>query len=219
MISNRLKQRLVGILVLAALALIFFPALFNLHPPKPVDESTQIPPAPDIAPVVVEEPVQPLVVDDVPASEELFILEEEAQAPPAASVPAAHSDPEAMELQDVAPVEVAPVNVLPAKPKPEAAAPPAKAPPAVAPKLAPGGLPEAWIIQAASYREEATAKNLAARLQAAGFKAFVRTAKSGGVAVFRVYVGPHLLRKNADDEKGRIDASLGVNALVLPFEP
>ncbi|MDY0068286.1 MAG: SPOR domain-containing protein [Porticoccaceae bacterium] len=53
---ERVKQRIVGAVVLVALAVIFVPLLFTLEPPRAVDTASQIPPAPDIDPVPVEDP-------------------------------------------------------------------------------------------------------------------------------------------------------------------
>jgi len=199
MISERLKQRLVGALVLVALAVIFVPSVFNLQPPQPVDQSTQIPPAPEIEPVVVGQQGPREAVDEPLAHGELFDLEEPLPA-------SGESAPD----QDLEPRADKPPAKVPA---------PATAPPSAPPKLTAEGLPQAWLIQVASYREADTAARLAQRLQDAGFKAFVRQGQANGASVHRVQVGPHVLRKNADEEKRRIDSSLGVKSLVLPFEP
>ncbi|MCK9503035.1 MAG: SPOR domain-containing protein [Porticoccaceae bacterium] len=203
MSSERFRQRLVGVLVLVALAAIFVPAVFNFNPSRPVDETTQIPPAPDIKEESIPAPVVPEEQAEVIPQDEVFTLVEDTggDSDSQQQVPAAPR-------QDVKPTSTAVKEVAPTK-----------QPPAETPKLAGSGLPEAWVIQVASYRESETAEKLSARLQGAGFKAFVRPAMAGAVKVYRVYVGPHVLRQNADKEKARIDASLGVKSLVLPFEP
>lgn len=53
---ERVKQRIVGAVVLVALAVIFVPLLFTLEPPRALDTQSQIPPAPDIDAVPVEDP-------------------------------------------------------------------------------------------------------------------------------------------------------------------
>lgn len=200
MVSDRFKQRLVGGLVLVALAVIFVPVLFNLQPSRPLDETTQIPEAPEIEPVTIDEPTKPVVVrEPVVDADEFFLVGEEQ---PVIDQTAAA----AMEEKSVAD------NIRPAEP-------PAAKPPAPAPGLNEDGLPESWLVQVASYREAATADKLVARLANAGFKAFVREARAGGTTVYRVFVGPHILRKNAEDEKKLIDASLGVKSIITPFEP
>lgn len=210
MISERFKQRLVGILVLSALAIVFIPVFFNFEPSAPIDETSQIPPAPEIAPVTIAEPEAPPVDYRVPDHESAFRLDSDVvaaekaeQAPsPAPVKPAPSKAPEAK------PSAVTPANATPAKKAPE-----------VAPTLAANGLPESWVIQVASFRDAAAATQMSSKLQQAGHKAFVRQGVSGGNAVHRVYVGPHVLRKSADDEKARIDAAHKVKSLVMRFEP
>ena len=52
--SNGLKQRIVGFLVLASLGFLFFSLLFNFVDPKRVDRTSLIPPPPEInAPDIV----------------------------------------------------------------------------------------------------------------------------------------------------------------------
>ena len=46
--SNGLKQRVVGVLVLASLGLILLPILFDFADPKRIDRTSLIPPAPEI---------------------------------------------------------------------------------------------------------------------------------------------------------------------------
>ncbi|MGD9661664.1 MAG: SPOR domain-containing protein [Porticoccaceae bacterium] len=207
MSSERLRQRLVGVLVLVALAAIFVPAVFNFNPSRPVDETTQIPVAPEIQELVIAEPSQPKGEAEVIPQDEVFALVEEQSRAAEPQQETAVTDSPRQEIQPAP--EIAKVKEVT----------PQKQPPTVAPKLASNGLPEAWVVQVASYRENATAEKLVNRLQVAGFKAFVRSGMPGSVKVYRVYVGPHVLRQNADNEKTRIDASLGVKSLVLPFEP
>ena len=205
MISERFKQRLVGALVLAALAIVFIPVFFNLEPSVPIDETTQIPPAPEVEPVVVAEPEAPAVGYQVPDHESAFRLDSDAevaqngrQAPPPA------------------PAKTEPAKAAEAKPR---TATPAKQAPPKAPTLAASGLPESWVIQVASFREASAAGQMNDKLQQAGHKAFVRQGVSGGNTVHRVYVGPHVLRRSADEEKARIDAAHKVDSLVMRFEP
>jgi len=210
MISERFKQRLVGILVMTALAIVFIPMLFNFDPSVPLDETSQIPPAPDIEPVSIDEPTIPEGAAAAIDHEKVFALGSITGEDTPVPVAQVAADQPAAKPQ---PTEVkAPSTEVTAQPT-------EKAPPTPTPKLTESGLPESWIIQVASYREVASAEQLVQKLQQAGFKAFVRPATSAGVTVHRVYVGPHILRKNADMEKARIDASFGVKSLILPFEP
>ncbi len=246
MISERLKQRLVGIAVLVALAVIFIPVLFNLQPSRPLDTTSQIPAAPDIKPAAIDKPMAPEVAGEVPDQEQVFDSPED-------EWDAALAAEEALHVAEVAALAEEQAKLAP-KPEPEAAAKPAPKPepalkpepkvvkpepkpapkpaakvepprqqvvakPKVEPKLAQSGLPESWVIQVISYREQPKAMSLAAKLQQAGIKGYQQPGNSAGSPVYRVYVGPFVLRQTAEAEKRRIDSLFKVNALILPFEP
>ena len=201
--SDRFKQRLVGVAVLVALAVIFVPVLFNLQPSRPIDQTSRIPPAPEIEPVEIEEPVQPEIDNDVPDPDRLFTLEEPPEADGRMPVEEGIGGDEA-----IAPREV-----------PEQTAEELHAEPEVEPTLSESGLPEGWIVQVASYSERETAENQVDRLQNADFKAFLQQAQVNGKQVFRVLVGPFISRESATREKSLVDEAAGVDSLVLSFEP
>src|SRR5690606_39574729 len=182
---ERVKQRIVGAVVLVALAVIFVPLLFTLEPPRALDTASQIPPAPDIDPLPVEDPER----------EEGFVAPKPAEE---AFLPA---DPVA-EGASATPVTPAPA----ADPAPAPGTPaPAEARPALA-----GDLVEAWVIQVASFRDRQVADELVAKLLAAGHRAHVRVAVAQGATTHRVIVGPAALKSRADADKIAIDTALGV---------
>ena len=202
MISERMKQRLIGGAVLVALAVIFIPVLFNLQPSRPLDRDSLIPPAPEIEPVTIDEPVAPEVSTEVHPHEDAFAVvepREEAQLPLLEAVP------------DDAP--------LTPRQRPAESADEVTAAPATEPALAESGLPDAWVVQVASYSEQASARQQVGRLQEAGYKAFSRQGVVAGDSVFRVFVGPFVARRGAEEEKELLDASLGVDSLILSYEP
>lgn len=81
--DDGLKQRLIGAIVLLALAVIFVPVIFDREQLQPVDRQTQIPPAPDITPVTIPEPEPDMAeVDPAPPVDEIFLPDEEDQAAP-----------------------------------------------------------------------------------------------------------------------------------------
>ena len=67
MLSENMKQRIVGGFVLLALALILFALLFDFSDTTKVDTRSQIPESPKIAPVIVDEPDRP---DDIEAAKD-----------------------------------------------------------------------------------------------------------------------------------------------------
>lgn len=75
MLSENLKQRIVGGFVLLALALILFALLFDFSDVAEVDTRSQIPDSPDIVPVVVAEPVRPDNIEPAVDDEHIFQME------------------------------------------------------------------------------------------------------------------------------------------------
>ena len=85
--EQALKQRLIGAVVLLAIAVIFLPVLFDRKHLEPIDTRTQIPPEPQIKQVVIEEPVVPEIESPAPKPEEMFEPEEVDEAPVIAEKP------------------------------------------------------------------------------------------------------------------------------------
>lgn len=74
--DDGLKQRLIGAVVLLAIAVIFLPVLFDRKRLEPIDTQTQIPAEPDIAPLIVEAPEPPTDMALAPEPQTMFVPEE-----------------------------------------------------------------------------------------------------------------------------------------------
>ncbi|MEB0207273.1 SPOR domain-containing protein [Pseudomonas sp. CCC3.1] len=200
------KQRMVGALVLIALAVIFLPMLFSRQ-----DEERQIQVD---APTAPQMPVMPEVkVEPVPVPEPQAIAEE--PAPP-------------VEPEVVAPHKPAAAPVAPVVSKPAVAA---TKPPAVTPAQAvaqapakldttqkrvdPNGLPISWSIQLVSLSNRASADAMQKTLRNQGYNAYVRS--SGGMN--RVFVGPLLERAEADRLRDVLDKQQNLKGFVVRFQP
>lgn len=72
-----------------------------------------------------------------------------------------------------------------------------------------------WAVQLGAFAAVEDANKLAARLQAAGFAAFVEEVKSDGKTLWRVRAGPEADRANAEALRGRIKEKLKVDGLVV----
>ena len=72
MVSESLKQRIVGAIVLVALAIIIIPLVFDFSGERQVDINSQIPLMPEIEPVVVAEPIRPKNITPAKPPEEVF---------------------------------------------------------------------------------------------------------------------------------------------------
>lgn len=198
---GRVKQRVVGILVLGALAAIFLPMVFEFGGGHRVDTRSQIPPAPDIEPVVIPEPARVEGLDAGKTDRDIFQFD---------------ASREAAQATAPAPPEGATAMAPPTVAKP--AAPP-KSAVSAAPTLDERGIPNAWVLQVASFKEEARARDIVDKLLADGYKAFIRSATTADGVAHRVYVGPKLDRQKLQKEKAMIESKYRVKALELKFEP
>lgn len=198
------KQRMVGALVLVALAVIFLPMLFSRQ-----DEQRQIqvdaPTAPQIPvmqPVQVE-PVavpEPQVIAQEPVPEELPVVEQQVATAP------------------VAPVVAKPAVVAPKPPAVTPAQTVAQAPAKLditQKRVDPNGLPIRWSVQLVSLSNRASADNLQKTLRNQGYNAYVRS--SGGMN--RVFVGPLLERAEADRLRDLLGKQQNLKGFVVRFQP
>lgn len=220
LLDKAYKQRMVGALVLIAIAVIFLPMLFSRQ-----DEARHVqvdapaaPQAPAVAqlkvdPVSVPEQ-QPLPQEPVPTDEELAHPSQPAvnQQPPSMPIAPAPSKPVAS-----APAAKATPAPAPAKPAP---APAAQAPAPAAPAADPNrvdanGLSITWAVQVASLSNRANADNLQKTLRTQGYNAYIRT--SDGVN--RVFVGPLIERAEADRLRDQLDKQQKLKGIVVRFVP
>lgn len=193
--NDGLKQRLIGAVVLVALAVIFVPSLLREQQPEQVNTRTQIPERPAIEPLTFDVPQQPENIEPAPAPETMFMPEDQDQ--PVQDDLALDSD---IQVQTEQPRD------------PEAPAESKQV------QLAEQGA-QAWVVQVASFSNLETANKLRDRLQEQGYKAYVRSVELGSNTVSRVYIGPKLDRAEAESIKSAVDRSLRVDALVLKFQP
>ncbi|CAB1401900.1 DedD protein [Pseudomonas fluorescens] len=216
LLDKAYKQRMVGALVLVALAVIFLPMLFSRQDEQrqvTVDAPTapQAPVVPQVQmePVAVPEP-QALPQEPVPTDEEVA----EDTAPAAPVVPAAP-----------APAPTAPIAI--AKP----AAPPAVSRPIPAPaqpitssstkpdpaqsRVDANGLSVSWSVQLASLSSRASAESLQKNLRSQGYNAYIRSADGKN----RVFVGPLIERAEADRLRDLLSRQQNLKGFVVRFQP
>ena len=203
LLDKAYKQRMVGALVLVALAVIFLPMLFSRQ-----DEQRQIqvdaPSAPEmpVMPQVQLEPVavpEPQVIPEEPTPVEQPVVEQQAPAP-------------------VAPVVAKPVVAAPKPPAVTPAQTVAQAPAKLdttQKRVDPNGLPISWSVQLVSLSNRASADNLQKTLRNQGYNAYVRS--SGGMN--RVFVGPLLERAEADRLRDLLGKQQNLKGFVVRFQP
>lgn len=222
-LDKGMKQRMVGALVLVALAVIFLPMLFTRE-----DEMRQVrveaPQAPAM-PSLPQVQVEPVQVPEPQALPE--------QADPAPVVTDESTAPVTTPSQPIAPAPQAQVAVAPkpqtpvptpkveARPAPVPAPAPAPAAtaaaskPAVPGKIDVNGLPVSWSIQLASLSNRAGAEKLQNTLRSQGYNAYIRSA--GGMN--RVYVGPLIERAEAERVRDVINRQQNLKGILVRFQP
>jgi DedD protein len=212
-LDKGMKQRMVGALVLVALAVIFLPMLFTrqdemrqVHVEAPQAPTMPALPEVKVDPVTVPEP-QPLAEE--PEQPPVVVNESSApvKTPSQPITPSPQTQPQAQ--AQAKPQVAAPTPATAAK----STAPVATAP--AASKIDVNGLPVSWSIQLASLSNRAGAENLQKTLRSQGYNAYIRSA--GGMN--RVYVGPLIERAEADKLREAINRQHKLNGFVVRFQP
>jgi DedD protein len=211
LLDKAYKQRMVGALVLVALAVIFLPMLFSRQ-----DEQRQVTveaPAAPQAPampqvqmetVAVPEP-QALPQEPVPTDEE--VAEDTAPAAPVAPAPTAPI----MITKPVAPPAVA--KPIPAPAQPITAA--SSKPDTTQSRVDANGLSVSWSVQLASLSSRASAESLQKTLRTQGYNAYIRSADGKN----RVFVGPLIERAEADRLRDLLGRQQNLKGFVVRFQP
>lgn len=189
-----LIQRMVGALVLIALAVIFVPMLFNRE-----DDARRVEvdaPAMPQTPAMPDVEVQPVEVPE----------------------PAAEPFPEEFEIIEEGPETEAQVPAEPIT-APPAVAEPTPTPPAEQPepeqRLDAANLPVSWSVQLASLSNRESAEALTAKLRSQGYNAYVRTFEG----MNRVFVGPLIERAEANRLRDVLERQQKLKGFVVRFKP
>lgn len=215
LLDKAYKQRMVGALVLVALAVIFLPMLFSRQ-----DEQRQVtveaPAAPQpsampqvqMDPVAVPEP-QALPQEPVPTDEE--VAEEVVPAAPAAAPAASAPTIPAQIARPATPPPVAKPIPAPAQPITSATS----KPDTTQSRVDANGLSVSWSVQLASLSSRASAESLQKNLRSQGYNAYIRSADGKN----RVFVGPLIERAEADRLRDLLSRQQNLKGFVVRFQP
>lgn len=203
--ESKLKQRIVGALVLIALAVIFLPMLLKQEDParKIVVEAPPMPVVPEqpqypVTEVAVPEPViddewdgaviteQPLTIDSAPVQP---VAVEPAPAAPVVTQP------------------VKPVVTQPVSKKPEQ--------PVIAPGIDKNNLPVSWSVQLANLTNKANAEALRDTYRKKQYNAYVRSSDG----VHRVLIGPLVKEADAQSMCKSLKAREKQECFVVRYQP
>lgn len=199
-----LRQRILGLLVLVALASVVLPLVLDFGGEARIDTQSRIPPAPEIQPTPLPKPTA------------------DASQAPGPTTPAASSPPddEQPQLFQLAPADAAPGTSAPGFSSTGIAST------GIAPKSIPEepgldakGLPASWVLQAGAFQDKINAQELRDRLLKGGHRAFVQASTAGGKATYRVFVGPRMTREQLIAEQTQLQRKFGVKTMIVPFAP
>jgi len=216
LLDKAYKQRMVGALVLVALAVIFLPMLFSRQ-----DEQRQItveapvtPQAPSVPPVQVEpvavpEP-QALPQEPVPSDDEVA-----QQAAPSTSIAPAAPAPAPAPAPVPAAKPIAPVVPKTPPSQPIVPAPATSKPDTAQSRVDANGLSVSWSVQLASLSSRESAEALQKNLRSQGYNAYIRS----GDGKNRVFVGPLIERAEADRLRDLLDRQQKLKGFVVRFQP
>jgi DedD protein len=197
-VQQATKQRIVGSVLLLALALIFLPIIFDGQGSYESQLASRIPEAPVFTPM--ERPVaeRPRVIAEQPA-----VSPPDDKAASAADDTASQSprgEQSAQQPETVAVVESAPDFVR------------------QAPGLDDAGLPEGWAVRLGTFAEQANADELLSRLRDAGYKAYTRAVDSQQGALTAVFVGPWLDRARSNEYLEELQDRFRLSGMLVRYE-
>lgn len=191
--DDKLKQRLIGALVLIIAAVVFLPMLLSGQD-ETVSVEVQVPEQPEMS----SEPIASPAPIELPAQEPVSDIPESDVIP---------MPPPVDEQVAEAPVEQAPEAGPPAEPEAPAAAP-------ATPAVTQGD----WVIQLGSFSATANAEGFQQKLEEQGYNAYTVTATADGKDITRVYVGPLLDRESANRLRDELERRQGAKGFVVAYD-
>lgn len=226
--EQRLKQRLVGAIVLVSLAVVFVPILFDspreLNGGYSTTPIAEIPERPQVeadppARVSIEAPETPRLDAEVEREQgRQGSGTDTAAAGAAASSAAPASSPASSDASASAPASGATGSSASARSSDSSSA--GSAPAAAEPDNASGEKQASasgeWVVQLGSFRESENARALRKSLLDKGYTAFVEPGPSAQGDVFRVFVGPMPRRQEAEDSAARLRREMALKGIVVP---
>jgi len=196
-----LKQRLVGALVLSALAILVWPIIF-------VDQSLQTPAERLDVPQVADYERLPAMTQE---SFEWPEIEEDARVNPQALT----DEPEVEVRSDQVQALTRSETVI----KPISAEREVRSEPPSAVALDQNGYPIAYTLQVMSLTDRADAQAVSEKLKTMEYKAYIVEVDRPEGIRFRVYIGPKVEREALVAVKRSIDQALGVDSLIVRYWP
>lgn len=206
--SELLKQRLVGALILLALGVVFWPIVFVEPEQNVVEQQRSIPEPPEVSTAPISAPGQA----ELRGSPALTVNEEAQRMdnPLTDAVVHEDSDAEVASAIESAALSSSTGNTAATEVRSEAPKPLV---------VDADGVPVAWTLQVATVSSAERAESLRKRLLGKSEKAYITTVSSGGKQLYRVCVGPKFERKELESMQASIDAEFGVTTMLVRYLP
>jgi len=184
------KQRIAGTIVIASLALIFLPIIFDGQGSHQTQTASRIPEQPVVP--ILPEPQQsrPVIISDA----DLVVTETKPEPERVTKT----IEESASDLIEVSASESGFTRDIPT--------------------LNPAGLPDGWSIRLGSFSEASNATNLMQRLQTAGYKAYIRGIDSEQVELTGVFVGPWLERALVNDYIDQLRDEFQLEGMIVRYQ-
>ena len=236
--DQTIKQRLIGAIVLVALAIIFLPGILG-QKKQQSEFSSQIPKKPETLKKQLNLPKSQSVNETTPSSDsevdetasgaeitkpssdkssttEKFKSEHSKSTPGNAekTIDTDSSSKSSTQTDKVLTDPVKQTNTIPAaqqtdKTKPKTDSKPAKT-----------LTKSSWLVQVGSFSSNDNANALVKKLEANQLKAFARPATlDNGKVLYRVYVGPWLEKKQAEQRMDKVRTITQLNPIVIAWDP
>ena len=190
--NQNIKQRVVGALVLLAVALIFLPVIFDGQGSYQQNLQSRIP-EPPLSPQMPDTtPTRPTIVADSDA----IIIPPEASTVSDTSQPSVNNNSDEVDLPKVETDKLT----------------------ATSPSLDAQGLPRGWSVRLASFSSVENASRLVSRLLDDGYKAYSREIQSSQGVLRAVFVGPGVRQERIQQLRLQLQEVYDLAGIVVPFE-
>lgn len=214
--TELIKQRLVGMLIVVIAGVIFIPDLLDGKKELVKEEFKKVPPKPIVeqSPIVTEFPKQRVIetvnnaskVTDEVADDEPNTAEGSAPETPTAKIDTP-TNPEANEEQTQSQSNSDLTSV--AEPESEIVS---KAQDVEFAK-------SAWVLRLGTFRNKPNVDALLSKLEEAGVKTFVKPVEAKAGTLYRVFVGPELDKESLESAQNTLKELTGLDGKITQFQP
>ncbi|MFB0980495.1 MAG: SPOR domain-containing protein [Alteromonadaceae bacterium] len=203
--STPFQNRLVGTIIVAAVAIIVLPDLLDGNKKTFQDEFEQIPPPPKVK--FVKEKIsfpQDVIVNESPeslsdslASDVVLVNEQQKQSLAKEKKEKRVNNTKANREKEKKPVTQFPDTIMPEK----------------------SVLKQEWVIQLGSFRYEKNVAQLLLKLKDNGYIAFTKPIKTKNGTLIKVFIGPELTQNSLNKKIPALKKLTGVQGKIARFYP